>query len=194
MPQPPPAGAAGKPPIAPGNLTPEGIAATDPLYGSPPDTRVLALEAQVQELTAQVGKLTDLAARAQADLQNAKTRMQKDGDDLRRYAAESIIKRLLPVVDNFQRAFAHLPLELKDHEWVRGVFGIEQDLLKQLTELGLKKMEVMGQQADTARHEVLMVGPGEEGMVIEVFEEGYELHGKVLRPAKVKVGGGGEGK
>jgi molecular chaperone GrpE len=156
---------------------------------STPD-RTAELEAQVKALQEQVSRLTDIAGRAQADLQNAKSRMQRDSDDLRRYAAEMIIKKLLPVVDNFQRAVQHLPSDLAQHEWVKGIFAIEQSLLKELTEMGLQKMELLGQQADTARVEVLMVGPGTEGEVIEIFEDGYELNGKVLRPAKVKVGGG----
>jgi len=49
-------------------------------------------------------------------------------------------------------------------------------------------MSSMGSLIDPARHEVLMTGPGEAGKVLEVFEEGYELSGKVLRPAKVKIG------
>lgn len=163
----------------------------DPAQNPPQDEDGVAdAQAQIAELTAQVAKLTDLAARAQADLQNAKVRMQKDADDLRRYAAEPVIRRLLPVVDNFQRAFGHLPQELQSNEWVKGVLAIEQSLLKELGDLGLKKMDVLGQQVDTARHEVLTVGPGKEGEVVEVFEDGYELNGKVLRPAKVKVGGG----
>ncbi len=165
------------------------MVAMDPAQNPPQDDDGAALQAQITELAAQVAKLTDLAARAQADLQNAKVRMQKDADELRRYAAEPVIRRLLPVVDNFQRAFGHLPAELQGNEWVKGVIAIEQSLLKELGDLGLKKMDVLGQQVDTARHEVLTVGPGKEGEVIEIFEDGYELNGKVLRPAKVKVGG-----
>ncbi len=148
------------------------------------------IDPRVTELEEQVRKLTDLAARAQADLQNAKTRMEKDADELRRFALQSIVTKLVPVIDNFQRAFSHLPAELKDHEWVKGVGAIEQELIKQAGELGLKKFTSLGEQADTARHEVLMVGPGPEGVITEVFEEGYEMAGRVLRPAKVKVGDG----
>ncbi len=148
------------------------------------------LEAKVEELTIQNAKLLDMAARAQADLQNAKARLEKDGDDIRKYASQAVLVKLLPLIDNFQRAFQHLPEELKNHEWVKGVNAIEQDFLKQLSEMGLKKFESLGQVADSSRHEVLMVGEGAEGVVTEVFEEGYELSGKVLRPAKVKVGGG----
>jgi molecular chaperone GrpE len=154
------------------------------------DDRIADLEKHVKELTEQLSRVTDLAARSQADLQNAKARMQKDSDDFRKFASEAVIKKLLPTIDNFQRAAAHLPKDLEGHEWVKGMMATEQELLRQLQELGLKKMDVIGQQVDTSKHEVLTVGDGPEGQVTEVFEDGYELHGKVLRPAKVKVGGG----
>lgn len=152
------------------------------------DPRITQLEKAIAELNEQVKKLTDLAARAQADLQNAKIRMGKDREELGAFASENIIRRILPVIDNFQRAFQHLPEDLKNHEWVKGVFAIEQELVKHMTEMGLKKIEALGKTVDASRHEVLMTGPGEEGKVIEIFEDGYELYGKVLRPAKVKVG------
>lgn len=148
--------------------------------------RVAELEQQVQDLQ----KFKDLAARAQADLQNAKSRIEREGADIRRFASEQLMLRILPTLDNFQRAFQHVPAELAVHEWVKGVAAVEQDLMRQMADAGLKRMQSLGEVSDPARHEVLTMGPGEEGKVTEVFEEGYELHGKVLRPAKVKVGSG----
>jgi molecular chaperone GrpE len=149
-----------------------------------------ALQTHNAELETQVKKLTDVAGRAQADLQNAKMRMEKDAEGIRTFAAEMILKKLLPVIDNFQRAFIHLPAALNDNDWVKGVAAIEQDFMKQVTAMGLKKIEALGQPVDPAFHDVLMQGPGEAGKVTEVFEDGYMLHGKVLRPAKVKAGTG----
>lgn len=154
------------------------------------DETVTALEAQVKDLTAKLAQMTDLAARAQADLQNAKIRMQKDGDEIRKFASEMFLKKLLPTIENFQRAFMHLPADLKSHDWVKGITAIEQELMRQMNDVGLKKMECVGQQVDTAKHEVLTLGPGKEGEIIDVLEDGYELNGKVLRPAKVRVGDG----
>jgi len=147
------------------------------------DAKIVALE---QELA----KFKELAARAQADLQNAKDRMQKEAADMRAFAAAGMVQQLLPVLDHFQRAFAHLPADLKDHEWVKGVQAMEQDLLRKLMDAGLKKIECVGQPVDLAKHEVLQVGPGGKDTVIDVFEDGYEFSGRVLRAAKVKVGNG----
>ena len=154
------------------------------------DPRVTVLEATIKDLEAQITKLTDLAARAQADLQNAKVRMTKDRDEIGKFASEGALVRLLPVIDHFQRAFQHLPGELKSHEWVKGISAIEQDFMTQVKALGLKKIESLGKPVDASCHEVLMTGEGEEGKILEVFEEGYELNGKVLRVAKVRVGDG----
>ncbi|MFA7682232.1 MAG: nucleotide exchange factor GrpE [Candidatus Peribacteraceae bacterium] len=141
-------------------------------------------------LQAELTKFKELAGRAQADLQNAKDRLQREAQDMRKYALENTLLQLLPTVDNFQRAFAHLPPDLQDHEWVKGVSAIEQELIRNLQTMGLTKIECIGQPVDHTQHEVLQVGPGQEGMVTQVFEDGYMFNGKVLRPAKVQVGQG----
>lgn len=154
------------------------------------DDQTSGLLKKIDELEKQAAIFKDTAARAQAELQNAKIRMDKEAGELRKFASESALLRLLPTIDNFQRAFKHLPDDLKNHEWVKGVAAIEQDFIRQITDMGLRRMDAVGQPLDAAKHEVLMEGPGERGKVLEVFEDGYELHGRVIRPAKVKVGGG----
>lgn len=147
-----------------------------------------ALQQRIVDLEAQLKKLTDIAGRAQADLQNARSRMEREAGDLRSYATEGVLRRLLPVIDDFQRAFKHRPADLAENEWVKGVLAIEQRLLKEANDLGLRKMDALGKTVDPDKHEVLMTGPGKTGTVVEVFEDGYELNGKVLRAAKVRAG------
>lgn len=154
------------------------------------DSKVSELQKKIDELTEQLKKHSDVASRAQAELANAKMRLEKETMDMRVFASETALKKLLPTVDNLQRALKHLPKDLASHEWVKGIVALEQEFLKQVGELGLKRFESFGQVCDPMRHEVLMQGPGEAGKVIEVLEDGYELHGKIIRPAKVKVGGG----
>jgi len=154
------------------------------------DDSVAQASQDLTALQAELERFKNLAARAQADLQNAKARVEKESQDLRKYATEGMIQRILPTLDNFQRAFMHIPKEIEGNEWVKGVAAIEQDLMRQMTDAGLMKMDVLGEAVDTARHEIITMGPGEEGKVTEVLEEGYELNGRVIRPAKVKVGDG----
>ena len=143
---------------------------------------------QIEALKKELAMYRDLAARAQADLQNAKARVEKDRAEVGKFATEALIVRLLPTIENFQRAFQHLPDELKKNEWVKGITAVEQELMRQMADVGLTRMHSLGQPIDPQRHEALLTGPGEAGKVIEVLEEGYELHGKPLRTAKVKVG------
>lgn len=156
------------------------------------DDAVTALQQQIAQLQEELQKMKDLAARAQADLQNAKVRAEREATELRMFASESIIRKILPTLDNFQRAFQHVPDDLASHEWVKGVQAIESDLMKQVSDAGLKRMQSLGEIVDPQRHEVLSLGAGKADTVVEVFEEGYELNGKVIRPAKVKAGDGSE--
>ncbi|OIO53051.1 nucleotide exchange factor GrpE [Candidatus Peregrinibacteria bacterium CG1_02_54_53] len=155
--------------------------------GSP---EIAKLQAECVALKQEADRLKDIAGRAQADLQNAKERLERERQDVGKFALAGALTRLLPTIDNFQRAFQHLPQELSVNDWVKGVAAIEQELVKQVTDLGLQKINALGQPLDPAKHEVLQTGPGEQDTVIEVFEEGYEFNGRILRPAKVKVGDG----
>lgn len=156
----------------------------------PPADDVAALRAELEAAKAEAARLKDIAGRAQADLQNAKQRLEREAADLRAYAAEGVILRILPTLDNFQRAFGAVPKDIAGHEWVKGLTAIEQDLFRQVSELGLERMASLGAAVDPAVHDVITVGPGDEGKVVEVFEEGYLLNGKVIRHAKVRAGGG----
>lgn len=147
-------------------------------------------DVQLAAAQAEIARLKDIAGRAQADLQNAKQRMEREAADLRSYAGEGVLRRILPTLDNFQRAFSAVPPEIAGHEWVKGLVSIEQDLLKQVSDMGLQRMQSLGETVDPARHEVITVGSGVEATVTEVFEEGYTLNGKVIRPAKIRAGDG----
>lgn len=145
---------------------------------------------QLDHALLEIERLKDMAARAQADLQNAKARMDKEAQDLRTFAVLGLVERLLPTIDNFQRSFEHLPEELADNDWVQGLFATEKQLMADLTAVGLKRMESLGQPVNPDMHEVLQAGPGELDTVSQVLEEGYEFNGKVIRPAKVIAGNG----
>lgn len=138
----------------------------------------------------ELAKLKELAARAQADLQNAKARMHKEAQDIRSFAMQGLIEKLLPTISNFQRAFEHLPEDLSGNDWVKGLQATEQQLMADLQSVGLQKIDSLGQSVDPELHEVLQAAEGEKDTVVTVMEEGYTLNGKVIRPAKVVVGNG----
>lgn len=157
------------------------------------DSRVTELEKQVVDLTEQLKKASEVASRAQAELQNVKIRLEREAGEMRKFASEAVLSKLIPTIDNLQRALKSLPKDLESNAWVKGIVALEQDFLKQVGEMGLKRFESLGQPLDGERHEVLMQVPGKAGTVAEVIEDGYELHGKIVRAAKVKAGNGAAG-
>lgn len=145
---------------------------------------------ELASLKAQVAQLTDTLARTQADFINYRKRQAQEQDSFLKFANQRLILELLPVIDNFQRAFQHVPDHIKDDQWVTGTLAIEKQFMQILEKIGVQKMHTVGQKFDPNLHEILTTGEQEnteKDVIIEEFEAGYLLAGKVLRPAKVKV-------
>ncbi|MBU1089780.1 nucleotide exchange factor GrpE [Patescibacteria group bacterium] len=127
--------------------------------------------------------------RTLAELENFRKKVEREKTEFAKFANENTLAALLPVLDNFKRAGGHLPADLEKNEWVKGIAGIEKQLEQTLESLGLRRIEVKaGDRCDAVKHEAIATGNGESGKILEVLEEGYELNGKVLRAAKVRVG------
>jgi molecular chaperone GrpE len=156
---------------------------------------------QGEELKEQIQKLTDLAARAQADLQNFKQRMDREAEEIRQFASSRVLLKLLPVFEDLYRLKTFLSSRGNSSEKPKTrraqgeplSEGLEQLLLKlevTLASLGLRRLSSQGQPFDPAKHEVLGTAPGEKDVILQVYEEGYALHGRILQPARVQVGDG----
>lgn len=144
----------------------------------------------VKELEEQVAKLTDLAARAQADLQNFKMRMEREAAELRKFAVVPFLLKLLPIRDDIVRALQHQNENGNSASAHNGLKHILEKFDKVLKDAGVERMAAVGNPFDPKQHEILNSSPGAKDIVTAIHEEGYELHGKVLRPAKVQVGDG----
>ncbi|MBU0705768.1 nucleotide exchange factor GrpE [Patescibacteria group bacterium] len=142
-----------------------------------------AKDARIEELTGQL-------ARAMADLQNFKRRNEDEKASFVKFANAELLKIILPILDNLDRSVTHLPEELKDNEWTKGMLQIHNDLLKTFEKLGIKKIKTVGEKLNPKMHEALMAGPGEKDVIVEEFEPGYTLFDDVIKVAKVKVGDG----
>lgn len=145
----------------------------------------------IAELQQKIAELTEVSKRAMADLQNYKRRTEEEKKQFVQFANAMLMAELLPVLDNFERAASHIPDSLKEHEWVKGMVHIEKQLLATIQKAGLQRMpSTISEMFDPNRHEALLQGPGEKNVILEELEAGYLLAGKVIRPAKVKVGDG----
>jgi molecular chaperone GrpE (heat shock protein) len=132
--------------------------------------------------------------RSKADFINARKKEEELRGGLIAFAKEGLILDLLTSIDNFDMAFANKEVwESVDKNWRVGIEHIHSQLLKTLVEHGLEQFEPLGEQFDHNRHdsiEIVVTNKKEnDNKVIEVIQKGYILGGKVIRPAKVKVGG-----
>lgn len=155
--------------------------------------KIEKLQKDVEAANKKADELTEAAKRALADLANFRKRVEEDKKNFVAYANTGLILELLPVLDNFNRAFMQTPEEIRTTDWFRGALQIEQQLTGVLKKQGVSEMpSSIGQILDPEKHEALGTGPGKKDMVIEEFEKGYMFGKKVIRPAKVKVGDGSE--
>jgi len=127
--------------------------------------------------------------RLQADFENFKRRVEKERKDHENHATTSLVSRLLPVLDNFERAVSSLPHE-SGEALMDGVTLIFRQLLDELRKEGLNAIESVGQVFDPTLHDALETEsePGQaDYVVVEELQRGYKFHGRLLRPALVKV-------
>ena len=142
-------------------------------------------DATIKELQSQL-------ARCMADLQNFRRRSEEEKASFVKWANAEMLKSILPILDNLDRSVTHLPADLKENEWAKGMTHIHNDLLKTFETLGIKKIKTVSEKLDPKIHEALMAGSGKKDMITEEFEPGYTLNGEVIKVAKVKVGDGTE--
>ena len=119
--------------------------------------------------------------RALADYQNLEKRSSARVTEVRQFAGEIILSRLLPVVDTFGK--------VKDHLNDPGLDLAYKELVSVLVEQGVERIEVLGRQFDPTHMDCIEVVEGKENQVMEEVAPGYRFRGKVLRVARVKVGG-----
>jgi len=151
---------------------------------------VNSLRAQVEAAEKARDQYRDLAQRARADFENYQKRMQRDLADERRFAQKPLAADLLPVLDNLERATAAAQQAGEKGPLVQGVNMVQAQLLDILRRHGIFRIDALGKPFDPHQHEAVMQQPSAEhppSTVVQVFEPGYLIHDRVLRPAKVAV-------
>lgn len=142
------------------------------------------------EYEQKIGELTIDLQRTRADFENFRKNVDADKARLVNVVKNTTIMKLLPMVDDIERALRHAPVELTDNEWVKGVMSLKAKLEKQLESLGVKRIVAdAGTEFNPEIHEAVLVDDvdGEHEVVAEELVPGYTLDGEVIRPASVKV-------
>jgi molecular chaperone GrpE len=145
-------------------------------------------------LQAENESLRDRMLRALAEVENVRRRAERSQHDARQYAVTDFARELLPVIDNLRRTIAagehQAPQAVEDAALLKGMRAIERLLLHIFEQFGIRRIEAQGAPFDPSLHEAMMEEPAGEqapGSVVRVLEDGYTLHDRLLRPARVAV-------
>lgn len=140
-------------------------------------------------LQQQITDLTDALQRERADVTNLRRRHNEQIGGLSASVKASIIEQLLPVIDNFDRALKHVPIDLVDNDYVKGVQGVVKQFEKTLADMGVERVKTVGEVFDPNLHEAISMeeGDGAVEVVCEELQPGYRLGEDVIRHAMVRV-------
>ena len=155
-----------------------------------PPANVSTLKQELIEARARAQEYLEGWQRGQADFVNLKRRLEQDKIDAVKYANAGLILKIIPVLDDFERAIDHVPHSMSGEPWVGGINGIARKLENTLEAVGVTRIKAQGEMFDPSIHEAVGSAPGPEGMVVRELETGYKLADRVLRPARVMVGSG----
>ena len=152
------------------------------------------VEAGAEQLRAELAEWRDKALRAAADAENVRRRAEREMNDARAYAIQRFAKDLLGAADNLERALAAAPRDSEDpaeRNFVLGIEMTEKALHTAFERNGLKKVDpARGEKFDPHKHQAVTEAPGTDvapGAVVQVLQPGYELLGRLVRPAMVVV-------
>jgi molecular chaperone GrpE len=155
---------------------------------SDPDSRIQALEAELEESGRERNQYKDALLRAQADLTNYKRRADEERGEQLKYANSRLILKILPVLDDFGLAIDHAGKSDAGASWLEGVELIRRKLQNLVDSEAVTRIETEGRDFDPTEHEAMAYQESmdhDEGQVLSVVREGYKLQGRVIRPALV---------
>ena len=151
---------------------------------------VSLMKAEMEEALREKEQFKVMAQRAQADLVNYRRRAADEHIEIRRNTNSTLLLKFLGIVDDIDRAIELMPEDVAGSGWVDGLELIRRNMKSILDSEGVEKIEAKGQRFEPWEHEAVSyqeTPDGEDGMVTEVFRDGYKLHDRVLRAAQVVV-------
>lgn len=151
----------------------------------------MAKSKKQDELEQQVAELTLDLQRTRADFENYRKRVEAEKEMARGSGRAGAIMKLLPIVDNIDRAISHLPEELKQNAWAVSVVNLSKNLEKSLSSMGVERIPAaQGSAFDPDLHDAVQFdeeADGENEVIAEELQPGYKVDGVVMRPSMVKV-------
>ena len=153
------------------------------------DEEILETEELIMPLDDEIIRLTDALQRERADALNLRRRHEVDMTSVRTRVKSSIIHDLLPVIDNFERALKHVPAELADNDYIKGVAGVVKQFETTLADMGVERIKAEGEVFDPNLHEAVSMedGDGETEVISEELQSGFKIGDEVIRHSMVRV-------
>jgi molecular chaperone GrpE len=151
------------------------------------------LREELEEVKTREAEYLDGWQRARAELANARKRFQREREQTYANARADVLARLLPIVDDLERAFETLPHNLSNLTWIQGMVLIQRKLQLLLEQDGVVAIEAVGQEFDPFLHQAVTHEPSSTvpvGHIISELQKGYRLDERVLRPSMVRVSAG----
>jgi len=149
---------------------------------SKPDPKLDQLKGQVQELT-------EALQRERADATNIRRRHEEELANLRTRLKSNVISDLLPVIDNLERSLKHVPQDLADNDYIKGIQSVVKQFEKTLADMGVERVKTVGEPFDPHLHEAVSLeeGDGPREIISQELQPGYRLGDDVIRHAMVRV-------
>lgn len=147
-------------------------------------------EKKAEAFKEQIAQLEDRVKRQLAEFENFRNRTEKEKQAMFETGARSVIEKMLPVVDNFERGLATVPEENREDPFVDGMNRVYKQLLTELENIGVKPIEAVGKEFDPALHNAVMQVESEEyesGVVAQELQKGYTYRDTVVRHSMVAV-------
>ncbi|MCB8919588.1 MAG: nucleotide exchange factor GrpE [Ardenticatenaceae bacterium] len=158
--------------------------------GAAEATGELTLEERLAQAELQAAEYLDGWQRARAEFANARRRMEREREDAYRNATADLVVKLLPVIDDFDLAFANVPDEIAGHSWFTGIQLVQRKLQGILGSVKIEPIAAVGQPFDPNYHDAIMKRPDANyasGTIVEELRTGYKLGERVIRPSLVVV-------
>jgi molecular chaperone GrpE len=143
------------------------------------------------EPEARLQELTDALQRERADAQNLRRRHEAELTGLRAATKANVVRELLPAIDNLERALKHVPADLQDNDYVKGVQAVVKQFEKTLADIGVERIRTVGEPFDPHLHEAVSMeeGDGDRQIISDELQAGYKVGDDVVRHAMVRVKG-----
>jgi molecular chaperone GrpE len=149
--------------------------------------QLAAIAAEREQFAAEKAELQERLLRSRAEFENARRRTERERLDYFQFAAMELVREMLPILDDFERA---LKVDTADRDYAKGVELIYQRMADTLKKMGLEAIETEGKQFDPNLHQAVervQTEDAEDQAILGEFQRGYNFKGKLLRPAMVKV-------